>query len=711
MAISHSEFGVQELLAGLTGEHGSLAITLLEDLDSRVPTRSEAETLKRAYETVKDPVLSFQIKKSLRLAAYKLKKTAFKVSLAGIQKLLEDHNRIEDLALGITTIETAEAFLAADHFRQADWASFPAPILPSFCHFFKKHGGIEDSQVLQNLTRHPDPTVITAAICALEKLDPGNLQGIIIPLLHSPKNEVKAQAIQAFYRWNKSEALKHLLKLMFSENENEVILALHHASFFPYPEIEPHLIRLLTMVSNPSILMRVSQIFKANANTDLPFRLFWVNRSLDGQHQSLVKGILLGVVRSLADKKLISVSIQDYLTQLKEKVRAEELRILKDTCKVDNDETEEIALPSIEVIQAPPAVTTNTVPIETEPVGEAISPVITAVSEAKIPVTQIKNPEVEFDNYASLSDQDRIQLLARANASFFKNNRPRLLSMFAEAQGKELASLINLFGKFGQSEDSERIKKYFKSDNPDVVCASIRALATLDPEYLCLYLPQFMQEKNGKVRMTATRVFVGIDRDRIRSLISSLITSNQLKQRMLGVSAAMLVDFNIIREPLLEAMSRETSEEIIEKLGIVLSSNPDRELLNSVYKISKTARTSLREEITKAVIMLAENLSKALNHISTPDELLAEATKAYEEEKKQLKEQEKAAKEIGATAEAIAKEALSLGDDSSIQQILVSESKDPKTRRAKATIIVWVLAAIVWGGSMAIIIAKFLFGD
>jgi len=721
VAISNSEFGAKELLAGLTGEHCSLAVTLLEELDSRLPTRTEAETLKKAYETVKDPVLAFQIKKSLRLAAYKLKKTTFKVSLAGIEKLLEDHSRTEDLALGITTIESAEAFLAADIFRQADWASFPAPLLPSFCHFFKKHGGIEDSQALQNLTRHPDPTVITAAICALEKLDPGNLQGIIIPLLDSPQNEVKAQAIQAFYRWNKSEALKHLLRLLFSRDENEVILALHHASFFPYPEIEPNLIRLLTMVANPSILMRVSQIFKANANTELPFRLFWVNRSLDGQHQSLVKGILLGVVRSLADKKLISVSVQDYLIDLKEKIRAEELRLLKDTCKIATDETDEIALPSLEDIpetcpplsESKPADKKTSVEevITEEVITEEVITEVVIKTEMAMPVTQIKNPEVEFDNYASLSDQERIQLLARANASFFKNNRPRLLSLFGETQGKELASLINLFGKYGQSDDSERIKKYCKSENPDVVCASIRALATLDPEYLCLYLPQFMQEKNGKVRMTATRVFVGIVRERIRGLISSLITSNQLKQRLLGVSAAMLVDFNIIREPLLEAMSREKSEEMIEKFGIVLSSNPDRELLNSVFKISKTARTSLREEISRVLIMLAENLSKALNHISTPDELLIEAAKAYEEDKKQLKDQEKLSREIGANAEAIARENLKLGNDNSIQQILVSESKDPKTRRAKATIIVWVLAAILWGGSMAIIIARFLFGD
>lgn len=704
MVISNSEHGARELLASLTGEYSSLAIQVLEEIDIREPSRSEAEILKQAYGLVKDPVLSFQIKKSLRLAAYKLKKTAFKVSLSGLEKLLCDPSRLEDLALAIATIETAEAFLAADHIRNSGWQNFPSPILPSFCSFFKNHGGIEDSSPLQELTRHPDPTVITAALTALEKIDPGNLQGIIIPLLDSPQNAVKAQAIQAFYNWNKSEALKHLLKLLFSTNEQEVILALHHAAFFPYPEIEPHLIRLLTLVESPSILMRVSQIFKNNANVDLPFRIFWVNRSLEGQHQSLVKGIILGIVRSLADKKIISESVQDYLNNLKTMIKAEELRLLKATCKISNEEDDDSILPILEEketdLPSPPAAADN-----------RSGPPLPGSKSAGKPAANIRNPEFEFDSYADLSDQERIQLLARANATFFNNNRPRLLSLFSDAQGRELCSLINLFGKFGKSEDAEKFKKLCKSDNPDIVCACLRALANLDPEYLCLYLPQFMQDKNGKVRMTATRVFVTIDRERIKGLISSLLASNQVKQRLLGIANSMLVDFNIIREPLLEAFNRETAIEVIDKMGIVLASNPDRELLNSIYRASKTSRAAAKLDLGHLVQNLAENLSKALNHIATPEELIAEAKAAYDAEQKARKAEVAQSGQVGASAEAIAKENLSLSQDVSIQTILTSQSKDSKTKRAKATIIVWVLAAIIWGGSIAMLVAKLLFGD
>ena len=710
MAISNSQLAAQELLSALISENGTLTLTCLDEIDQREPARAEAELLKQALDSVKNPVLAFQIKKSLRLAVFKLKKTQFKVSLEGLEKLLEDHNRLDDLALGIATVEPAEAFLAADYFRNAQWQNFPPPILVSFCNFFRKHGNISDSPILQDLTRHHDANVITAALTALETLDPGNLQGIIIPLLDSPQNEVKAQAIQAFYRWNRAEALKHLLKLLYSTNEQEVILALHHAAYFPYLEIEPYLIRLLTQTTSPSILMRITQLFKNNANPELPFRIFWVNRSLSGQHQSLVKGIILGVVRALADSGQISVSVQDYLNDLKNRVKQEELRLLKVTCKISNEEAEEAILPEIEEKKPEP---------EPEPSdnrgseSKVTAPETAPPAASKAPPPAIKAPEVDFDNYESLGEQERVQLLARANANFFKQNRPQLNNLFNNAQGRELAALINLFGKFGTYDDAARIKGFIKSDNADIVCACIKALSTLDTEYLCLYLPQFMQEKNGKIRMTATRVFVSIDRDRIRGLLTGLLASSNVKQRLLGVSMSMLVDFNIVRQPLLDALVRETSVEMIEKIGLVLSANPDRELLNNVYSIAQNCRSSLIMDHKNVVQKLADNLAIALNHISTAEELLKDSASAFEIEQKALKAARQEEEKQTALKKSLEFDPIASNsqDDVSIQEILATSSADPKAKRAKLTIIVWVLVAIVWGAGMAMIVLSKLFGE
>ncbi len=703
MAISNSELGAKELLARLTGDNGTLALDFLNEIDNRVPTKAEAQILKEAYGIVRNPVLSFQLKKSLRLAAFRLKGTKFKVSLEGMEKLLQDQTRLEDLALAVTTVEQVEAFLAADLIRQAGWQNFPAEILPCFCAFFKKHGSIQDSPALQELTRHPDSTVITAALSALEKIDPENLQGIIIPLLNSPLTVIKAQAIQAFYRWNRHQALQHLLKLLFSQNEADVILALHHATYFPYPELESHLIRLMTEVDSPPVLMRISQIFKNNANLDLPFRIFWVNRSLEGQHQSLVKGILLGVVRALADKKLIEVSAQDYLNQLKEKVRAAELELIKKSCKIEDEkEIEEVdtLLPSLE--EKP--VTTA------EP--EAIQPSSTATAAPR-PEIKVPTPFVpDFDKYPQLKDQEKVQFFTKFNASLFAQHRSSLEKMLESLSGKELAALINLFGKYAGNEAAPLIKKHLKSDNIDIVCAAIKAAVKIDPETLCLYLPQFMQDKNGKIRMTATRTFVSIDRERIKGLFSGLLGSSNVKNRTLGISTSMLVDFNIVREPLLKCLAKETSVELLEKLGIVLAANPDRELLYESYKAYRKCRASVKAEFKQVVDMVADKLSIVLNRLNTPEELLEQAEKDFameeQEEKIKVEQQEKEAAEAaeaGVTLEQLNEE------DKTIQGILTSKNTDGKVTRAKATIVIWIMVAIAWGGAIAMIVLKLLTGE
>ena len=708
MAVSKSELGAKELLACLTGENGTLALEFLESLDSRTPTTAETKILKEAYTIVRNPVLSFQLKKSLRLAAFKLKGTKFKVSLDGMEKLLKDTTRLDDLALAIVTVEPAEAFLASDMIRQANWQNFPAEILPCFCRFFGLHGNIQDSHALQELTRHPDPTVITAALKALEKIDPENLQSIIVPLLNSPLTVVKAQAIQAFYRWNRNQALQHLLKLMFSKSEQDIVLALHHANYFPYAELESHLLRLMTEISSPPILMRVSQILKNNANLNLPFRIFWVNRQLVGQHQSLVKGILLGVVRSLADKKLIKVSAQQYLNHLKEKVCKAESDLIKSTCKVQEDaDFEEISdLPAKNEEKTRDSIEENQ--------GKKVQQ---KTSEQKIKAPPLPKSEFipDFNKYPELTEQEKVQFLTKIKEAHFKEFQPKLQALFETAQGKELASLINLFGKFSGPEFAESLKKHLKSDNPDIVCAVIKALVNVDQETLCLYLPQFMQDKNGKIRMTATRTFVCIDRESIRGLLTGLLSSSNVKQRSLGIATSMLVDFNIVRQPLLTCLSKETSVELLEKLSMVLAANPDRELLYEVYKSYRNCRSSMKGEFKQLLDMVADKLAIVLNKINTAEELLALAENDYNFEKQQAKEKaKKAAEEEKAETEAPAAnvtfEELSR-EEQSIQDILTSKSSDQKVKRAKATIIIWILVAVAWGGVISMIILKILTGE
>lgn len=657
-----NQIAANKLYTDLTSGSGNLVLACLNEIDSRLPTKSEAAIIKKAFDLEKNNILKFQLRKTLRLAASKIKKINLKVDFKNFTLLLQDDNKIDDLALAILALNVAEAFLAADAIREANWQNFPEEILPSFCLFFKKYGGFEDVQTLLELTRHYNPIILSSAIDALETIDPTNLQGIVEPLLNSPKSDMKAQAIQVLYKWNKKEAIKHFVELMFSKNTSEKALALHYADFFSYKDIEPYLIRLLTETSDTTSLMRISKIFVKNANKDLPFRIFRVNKNLKGEQQSLIKGIIFAVIRELQKKEIIHGSVQDYLTDLKYK--ANTFNQSEDNLKED---IKQVSQNDVNIL-----------------------PKVTEVEEIKENVIQ-KKEELstnDIENYKFLTEKDKIKFLAKINIDYFNANRGKLQAYMTLAIGKELASFINLMGKFGDPNDAEKIKTFCRSDNPDIVCSSIKALAKLDPEFLCLYLPQFLQQKNGKIRMTATRVFAEIDSERIESLLTGMISSQNTKQRTIGISTSMLLDFNIVKKPLINALAKENSLELIEKISTVLASNPEKETLYQVYKIANTKRISDKKEMDNALNIIAEKLSVTLNHEKSPDDLIKEVAKKFEIEKNIQKEERiQNLKKVSKTEETKAEK----------NKDIVEKAETIKEMRSKATIVVLVLAAIAWG--------------
>ena len=192
----------KELLSPGIKNNPSRFLELLECLDSSAPTRETALIIKKAMDIQKDSVVWFLLKKSFRLAAFKLKGTAFKISLAGLEKLLHSPDRLDDLALAITSVNQAEAFLASDYFKTANWKEYPTQVLPCFCVFFKNYGNSQDCEDLLELTRHPNPIVIAAAVEAIKKLDTGSMRSIIAPLIQKNAEQKDQAAIESLYATN-----------------------------------------------------------------------------------------------------------------------------------------------------------------------------------------------------------------------------------------------------------------------------------------------------------------------------------------------------------------------------------------------------------------------------------------------------------------------------------------------------------------------------
>ncbi len=698
-----NKIAAEKLFSDLTSGSGTLVLARLNEIDSGMPSNSSAAILKKAYDQEKDSVLKFQMKKSLRYLAGKFKNIKFNVEIENFKKLLLNPSRIEDTALALLALTPANAFLVADIIRENHWQYFVPEILPSFCHFFKAYGGVEDVQTLLELTRHPNPIVLTSAINTLEVIDPTNLQGIVEPLLTSSTYDTRAQAIEVLYKWNKKEAIKHFKELLLSDSKEGKALAIHHAEYFHYKEIEPQLLEVLTRELDSTLLLSLSRIFVKNAHKELPTEIFNKTLNLAGEQERLTKGILLAVIRELSRKMLLDCTVQDYLEKLKQD-REKHLKKMAEKPIEPPALTPPAPLPE----GAASAVTAATeVPEESE-----VAQTSGQEAESATPATQVTDPETDvtkkvtkpeetedllknLEGYGKLTEREKVKFLNKITPEFFAEKREILQGLMGEATRKELASHIKLLSRFGNDDDTDKIRDLCRANNPDVVCACIHALAKRDIEFLCLYLPQFLQNRNGKIRMTATRVFAKIDSERILSLITGMISSPNTKLRNLGVSTSMLVDFNLIKEPLINALAKEKSFELVEKITTVLASNPDKDMLYEVYKLRLTDNTAEAKSFEYILENIADKLSITLNKEQSAEELLEEVEARVKKEKTQLKEKRME------TLKQETKGAKAQKASETVEGPPVSKEESARNLRGKTTVIILILAAVAWGALLA----------
>jgi len=433
-------------------------------------------------------------------------------------------------------------------------------------------------------------------------------------LLNSSHPNIRAKAIQLLFRWDPAESLCRLLDLLFSSNPVEQALALYYANSFPFVEVEPHLLRFVAETSDPLLLARVIPILRANPSQEIAFKLYKTYRTLRETHREMLKGMIIAVVLSLAKRNEISVSPQEFLDQLKQAAINEEKLLVQKSTEVSTEAEAEKTV-------------SETAPLEAE------------VTENNEKATAVEPEKLRIEDLPNLDSKKKIQLFSQMSQLDYETFRAQVPGLLQSLDGKVLASLIRLVGRFGKPSEAKLLKPFLDNPDQNLVCAAIDALSNLDSEYLAVYLPQLMQNSKGKIRLHATQAFVTLDRDQAKSMINEMLRSPNYKQRSLAIPIAMQVDFSMVRNPLLKALETETSVDIIQKIGVVLSANPDREILRTVYRLWKHASAETDSYFKEIVQLVAQNLSVVLGKTTSPTDLLAAEEKSFVAVRPKLPEQ------------------------------------------------------------------------
>jgi HEAT repeat protein len=235
-----------------------------------------------------------------------------------LEKVLNTEPRDElSLALLLETGSSQEAPLVAMLLRDAGWPDFSQEVLPFVLRFLKRFGSFEDVGPIEELCRHPNPRILTAAVEALEKLHPESLKPLIVPLLAGPSHGIRIRAVKLLFRWDAAEALHHFETMLFSSDPAEQRAAVSNSIFLPFADISEALLRFIAGQEDLTVLRDSGMLLCMNPALDLLLPLTAILETSAGEKRTIVAEILTGVIRSLSGAGIVAKSPEEILNDLK----------------------------------------------------------------------------------------------------------------------------------------------------------------------------------------------------------------------------------------------------------------------------------------------------------------------------------------------------------------------------------------------------------
>ncbi len=632
---------VKEFFADLKSPDPSIRFSVLSRIEDLAWDEQQQAALKNLIAQENDPGIRFHMQKVLARLDRSEKSSA---TAAEIEQLLNNPNRDEiTLALMLESVKRADAHLITGSLRNAAWPNFSPQLLPSVLKFLKKFGSFEDAASIELLCRHHDPRVLSAAIEALEKIAPDRLKDLIVPLLVNPNFGIRSRAVRLLHRWDPNEALRHFESMLFSQVDSEKQAALFHAFFFPFSQIEKLLLRFISVEKDEELIKKAGLLFMANPNGKSPARLLEVRQACVGSKFKQIESILKGVLTSLYQARIVQATPEQMLGVLENHYRQKRLKLfIERYClglSSENAETREKAaiklcdLVRYEVTEARQIIEKF---LETESNAEVRQKIAdylqSCYATQKEPAAK---PEVEKKK-AQLSPE---QLINAIDADNFAKVFDYCRNHFKDLPTSGQISMIKAIEQFGGKNHAEIPAKALKSENSELLAASIDCLSKIDADALLPYLPQLIKHSSDEVREAAIKVFALFDKGQAIALVEKMLFSIQPLQRKHAILCCGHFDFQSVAHLVLKALRIEGDPENQQQLKFLLLSNADEELFYLLYADFKACNTSKRSLYEEICGKMADQLSSGEGAISKQKLYEVAIQKLEEEEKCQSQRQ------------------------------------------------------------------------
>ncbi|MFZ2960701.1 MAG: HEAT repeat domain-containing protein [Candidatus Ozemobacteraceae bacterium] len=472
------------------------------------------------------------------------------------------------------TLEEGDIPLTISILREKGLSDFPEEVLPFILGMFKQYGSREDLPAIEELCRHSNPRVLAAAIEALEKINPDDLKAFIVPLLINSSTGIQSKAIRILYRWDQQEALRHFEVMLFSEEPQERQTALSQAYFFPFPSIEPFLMKFLGMESDVELIKKAGFLFQVNPQPEEPLRLTEVWETSSGEKRQLIGQILTGVVEALSKAGLVDKPPKEILEELREQYRKRKIIYLVDQCRIalesDNPEHRWGAFHRVEKLFR--SGISESLSLLADHFSKESDPELKEKIRQFLGIT--KNKEAgQKEEPERLSLLERIQWLNTLSLASFKQYRKTLLKIMETGSEEEILPIIHAFETFGETSDAPFLKSFLKDAPPNVLAATVEAFRALDFETLIPYLPKLVQHPDEKIRELAVQAYVFYDKKQALTFVEQMLGAPKPLRREAGIFALGYFDFLSVKDQILAVFEKETDLDNLRQIGSIIKGN------------------------------------------------------------------------------------------------------------------------------------------
>ena len=451
-----------------------------------------------------------------------------------------------------------------------------------------------------------EPSVVCAAIDALETVDPEALKTNIVDLLLNSNVWVRSRAARAMCRWDRSEAIRYLAEMLFSKNKTERDAALNHSLFFPFNQIEALLLKYLTVENEPDMIQKAGLVFMANPDIKTAFRLYEAQNATRGLRSDLINSILMGVLGSLYKAELEKDVPLILLKKIKLACEEKRKKIyIKHFSSLLGSEDAEIRLNA--AIKLCDLIRTNICDVsfiikeflvseKDENVANKVRQYLESFS-INIDSKKIENPEQRKILYASVTIDNYSQIISP------------LLPDLKKMENSEQILILHFIEEYGSKEDANYALSLLDSGEDSVKQAVIEAVCKLDQDALQPYLPELIKSESDTIKISAINAYSLVDKTQALLVLERMMNSVKSQQRKNALFCLQNLDFASVGDILISSLKREKDKEIRDELLSVLYDNANEEIFYDLYFQYKNMKKEEQETFEPFLTNLSDKLA------------------------------------------------------------------------------------------------------